>query len=82
MTVLPFDNYKFHHCIVKINVDIDKVSLVAFHEDCPQLLIYETQDNHSARKDCKNLFISYNYVNKCIYNCLKSTLKSFNEIIP
>lgn len=57
--ILPFYNYKFHHYIIKINVDIDEVSLVAYHKDYPQLLIYEIQNNHSTNEQYKNLFIIY-----------------------
>lgn len=48
--ILLSGNYKFHHYIREINVGIDKASLVAFLEDCQQLLIYETQGNHSIKK--------------------------------
>lgn len=57
MRNIPFYSYKFHHYIIKINVDIDEVSLVAYHTDYPQLLIYEIQNNHSINEQYKNLFI-------------------------
>lgn len=60
LEILLSGNYKFHHYIIKINVDIDKASLVAFLEGCQQLLIYETQSNHSTKKIIL-IFLQYVY---------------------